>query len=240
MSDSLELDFGNLPDWAKRIAVFDLETTGLDLREARIVTAATAELDMNGSVIGDVSQWLINPGIEIPEAASNVHGVTTDMAIANGEDPKVALEAILTSLRGYFELGIPVVAYNAPYDFTILHFEALRHNLEPLSNPSPIYDPLVVDKFVDQYRKGKRTLEAGCQTYGVALGQAHNAAADAVAAGRLGQKLAARYADKLPAEINELHQAQITWSLNQDLSYEEFRQKSQPDFKVTKGWPVKL
>ena len=27
------------PDWAKRIVVFDTETTGLDLREARIVTA---------------------------------------------------------------------------------------------------------------------------------------------------------------------------------------------------------
>lgn len=240
MSESIELDFGNLPNWAKSVAVFDLETTGLDLKEARIVTAATAELDMNGSVVGELNQWLLNPGIEIPEAASNVHGITTEMAIASGEEPQSALAAILESLRGFFERGIPVVAYNAPYDFTILHFEALRYNLEPIIDPNPIFDPLVVDKFVDQYRKGKRTLEAGCQSYGVVLGEAHNASADAVAAGRLGQKIAARYAEKLPTDIQELHQAQITWSLNQDLSYEEFRQKTQPDFKVTKGWPVKI
>ena len=40
MNDQLSFDFNTtMPEWAKQIAVFDLETTGLDLTDARIVTA---------------------------------------------------------------------------------------------------------------------------------------------------------------------------------------------------------
>lgn len=240
MNESIQLDFNSLPSWASKLAVFDLETTGLDLRAARIVTAATAELDQHGTILPGSKEWLINPGIPIPVEASNVHGVTTELAIENGQDPKSAIEEILESIRSYFDQGIPVVAYNAPYDFTILHFEALRHNLEPLQNPGPILDPLVIDKFVDQYRKGKRTLEVSCSTYGVELGVAHNASADAVAAGRLMQEIASRHFEKLPADLDALHNAQIKWSENQDASYEEFRRRTQKEFVVTRGWPLKL
>ena len=47
----LDFDFEpELPEWAKFLTVFDLETTGLDLKTARIVTATVATLNPNGEV----------------------------------------------------------------------------------------------------------------------------------------------------------------------------------------------
>jgi DNA polymerase-3 subunit epsilon len=240
VNEQLSFDLGDQLPWAKSLAVFDLETTGLDLQQARIVTACAVAIDEHGQVSGANTEWLADPGIEIPEAASNVHGVTTEIARAKGRNTKDVVSEILESLRGFFSAGIPVVAYNAPYDFTILHYEALRNGLEPLSDPKPIIDPLVLDKFVDTYRSGKRTLQVAASVYGVQLSDAHNATADAIAAGKVAQSIARKYASKLPADVFELHDAQRIWSEKQDDSYESFRRKSSPEFTVVRGWPVKL
>lgn len=240
MNDQLSFDLGDQPSWATFLAVFDLETTGLDLTEARIVTACAVTIDEQGKVTGSNNEWLADPGIEIPEAASNVHGVTTEIARARGRKSQEVVSEILETLRGFFKEGVPVVAYNAPYDFSILHHEAIRNGLEPLSDPRPIIDPLVLDKFVDQYRSGKRTLQVAASVYGVPLSDAHNATADAIAAGNVAQAIARRHSAKLPADVFELHDAQIAWSAKQDDSYESFRRKSSPDFTVVRGWPVKL
>ncbi|AIC47610.1 exonuclease domain-containing protein [Rhodoluna lacicola] len=241
MNDQLSFDFNTtMPEWAKQIAVFDLETTGLDLTDARIVTACAVELDASGNVVGTNSEWLANPGIEIPTQASDVHGVTTEIAVREGRPADVVIAELLATLRDFFARGLPVVAYNAPYDFTILHYEALRHGLEPLKLGSVI-DPLVIDKFKDKYRKGKRRLENAAEFYQVPLEDAHNATADAVAAGRVAQAIAKRWADELPATAGELHDAQIRWSEAIDADFESYMRRSvNPDFTATRGWPLKL
>lgn len=241
MNDQLSFEFDStLPDWAKQIAVFDLETTGLDLADARIVTACAVELDANGNVVGANSEWLANPGIEIPTQASDVHGVTTEIAVRDGRPADVVVGEILETLRGFFARGLPVVAYNAPYDFTILHYEALRHGLEPLKLGAVI-DPLVIDKFKDKYRKGKRRLENAAEFYKVALDDAHNATADAIAAGRVAQAIARRWVGDLPGTASELHDAQVIWSAALDADFETYMRRSvNPDFTSVRGWPLKL
>jgi DNA polymerase III subunit epsilon len=237
----LSFDFSpELPKWAENIAVFDLETTGLDLTDARIVTACAVELDAMGQIVGRNSEWLADPVIEIPTQASDVHGVTTEIARRDGRPAAEVVSELLETLRGYFERGLPVVAYNAPYDFTILHHEALRHGLEPLRDPSPIIDPLVIDKFKDKFRRGKRRLENAAEFYNVSLSDAHNATADAVAAGRVAQAIARRWAAELPASATELHDLQIGWSEYLDADFEKFMRKNNPDFTSTRGWPLKL
>ena len=241
MNDQLSFEFDSqLPDWAKQIAVFDLETTGLDLTDARIVTACAVELNSSGNVVGTNSEWLANPGIEIPTQASDVHGVTTEIAVRDGRPADVVVGELLATLRDFFARGLPVVAYNAPYDFTILHYEALRHGLEPLKLGSVI-DPLVIDKFKDKYRKGKRRLENAAEFYKVPLDDAHNATADAVAAGRVAQAIARRWAAELPETASELHSAQVEWSAALDADFEAYMRRSvNPDFTSTPGWPLKL
>ena len=241
MNDQLSFEFDSqLPEWAKQIAVFDLETTGLDLTDARIVTACAVELDASGNVVGENLEWLANPGIEIPTQASDVHGVTTEIAIRDGRPAAEVASELIVKLQGFFDRGLPVVAYNAPYDFTILHFEALRHGLEPLKIGSVI-DPLVIDKFNDKYRKGKRRLENAAEFYKVQLDDAHNATADAIAAGRVAQAIAVRWANELPATAAALHDAQIGWSESIDADFESYMRRSvNPEFTATRGWPLKL
>ncbi|MFM5905764.1 MAG: exonuclease domain-containing protein [Micrococcales bacterium] len=241
MNDSqLSFDFdAALPAWASKLAVFDLETTGLDLREARIVTACAVEIDSSGAMIGSQEEWLADPGIEIPLVATNVHGVSTAMAVEHGKPAKQVVSELLEVLRAYLNSGIPVVAYNAPYDFTILHYEALRHGLEPLDNPSPVLDPYLIDRWVDRYRGGKRNLEFVAQHYGVQLSDAHNATADAVAAGRVMQAIARKFAGKLPDSLDVLHSAQVQWCLELDANYEAFRRRTTPDFTLDRGWPIR-
>ena len=51
--------------WMERVAVFDLETTGVDPREARIVTAFIGLIDADGELERG-TDWLADPGVEIP------------------------------------------------------------------------------------------------------------------------------------------------------------------------------
>jgi len=236
-----EFDFPepSLPEWAKRIVVFDTETTGLELTTARIVTACVAELDEKGQLASPAQEWLANPGIEIPAVATNVHGITTEYAQAAGREPKEVVAEIIDSLRTYQAAGVPIVAYNAPYDFTILHYEALRYGLEPLE-PTLVLDPLVIDKFADQYRKGKRKLEIVAEFYKIPLDNAHNATADAVAAGRVLQAVARAQAGKLNYSLEQLFEKQVEWERVQSASFADYMRRSvNPNFKEDPGWPLK-
>ncbi|MCU1405607.1 MAG: polymerase subunit epsilon, partial [Glaciihabitans sp.] len=101
-------------------------------------------------------------------------------------------------------------------------------------------DPLVLDKTVDKYRKGKRTLEAAALHYGVDLTDAHDAAADAVAAGRVAQALAQRYAAQLAIDPRELHTQQVSWCKEQALSFQDYMRRTRdPDFTASGAWPVR-
>ncbi len=193
-----------LPEWANTIAVFDTETTGIKPDTTRIVSAHVSILNAFGEV-EDAQDWLIDCGIDIPEQATAVHGITTERMRAEGAPAPSSIQEILQRIAALTSQGIGIVAYNAAYDFTILDREAKRYELTPLL-PRPIIDPLIIDKHVDKYRKGKRTLEATAQFYGVDLSDAHNAAADAIAAGRVAQAIGKKFAADLALPAIELHQ----------------------------------
>src|SRR5690606_385575 len=112
--------------------------------------------------------WLIDPGIEIPAAATAVHGISTEHARMHGRSPVAALEEVATEIAKAFSTGTPVVAFNACYDLTLLETELRRHELptvaERVGGPlCPVIDPLVLDREHDRYRKGKRTLGQLCE-----------------------------------------------------------------------------
>lgn len=223
-----------------QIAVFDLETTGLDLANSKIVTACVAVIDGAGNLIGEAHEWLANPGVEIPAVASSVHGVTTEMAIAEGRPLAEVVSEIIAKLSELFAAGIPVVAYNASYDFTILKSNAEALGLKAIEQPGPVLDPLVLDRRFDKWRKGKRTLTASTEFYGVALGaDAHNATADAIAAGRVALALLGKF--KLLDEYTfaDLHENQIEWSLEQDISFNKFLEGLGKPQITEFGWPVR-
>ena len=181
----------------KRLAAFDIETTGTNTESDRIVTAAV-------SCVGDARpaehhSWLVSPEIDIPAEATSVHGITTEQARAEGRTPVEAVEEITAALAEQLHQGVPVVAFNARFDLTILDREAQRHGLQPLFDRVGgtagmlVVDPLVLDKHVDRFRRGKRTLVAVCQHYRVPLTDAHAANVDALAAARVAFRLGSRF-----------------------------------------------
>jgi DNA polymerase III subunit epsilon len=235
---TLETTRATLPAWATRLAVFDLETTGIDVETSRIVTANVSILDELGQVV-DRHDWIADPGVEIPEGASAVHGITTEEARAVGRRAADVVDEVVFTLRTVMSDSYAVVAYNAPYDFTLLDRECHRHGIRPLGQPGPVVDPLVIDRRVDRYRKGKRTLTAATGHYGVTLTDAHNAGADAIAAGRVALALAERYAADLAFDARALHREQIAWHDEQCASFEEYmRTRHDPHFTARRGWPL--
>jgi DNA polymerase-3 subunit epsilon len=225
--------------WANTLAVFDLETTGIDVDTCRIVTAHVGVIGFGGEVL-ERREWIVDPGVEIPTAASLIHGVTTERARLEGQAAAVAVAEIIRALTDAATRGLPIVAYNAAYDLTVLAREAERYGHTPLPGPGPVIDPLVIDKAVDRYRRGKRTLTATAAHYGVALPNAHDAGADAVAAGRVAQAIARAYPELAAIAVADLHARQVDWCREQAESYQSWRRANgEPEFTSSGAWPVR-
>ena len=225
------------PGWAAALGVFDLETTGVDTATARIVTAHVGLIDEFGQVV-ERHEWIVDPGVPIPDGATAVHGVSTARAQRFGRPPAEVVPEILTAIRSVFARGFPLVVFNAPYDLTLLTAEAHRVRALPLEAAAPIVDPFVMDKALDRYRRGKRTLTAAAAVYGVELTDAHEAGADAIAAGRVAQAMARRYGPELAITAVELHEAQVAWCADQAERFQAYmRAKRDPEFTTSGAWP---
>lgn len=216
-------------------AGFDLETTGRDPQEALIVTATIVLVDGRGRAVSS-AEWLVDPGVPIPEEAAQVHGVTTERARTEGMDAAQGILEITETLRDLFAAGIPVVAFNGVYDFTVMDRETRRHGIAPLE-PMPVIDPYVIDKQLDRYRKGKRTLTAVSEHYGVRLEDAHTSAADALAAVEVADRLVRKY-PALDVPLDQLHAQQAEWKAEQAASFEEYLRRKDPAAQISRAWPV--
>ncbi|MGW7668800.1 exonuclease domain-containing protein [Streptomyces sp. NPDC054775] len=231
--------------WHRELLIgFDLETTGTDPYEARIVTGAVIEV-RDGQPLGR-RDWLADPGVEIPADAVAVHGISTERAAAEGRPADQVADAIADVLVTYWKTGVPVVAYNAAFDLTLLSAELRRHGLPSLrdrlggAEPGPVIDPYTIDRWADRYRRGKRNLEAVCTEYGVALDAAHNAAADALAAARLAGAIAGRHPKVAAFGLAELHRRQIEWYAAWAADFQDFlRGKGDTEAVVDGTWPLR-
>lgn len=223
------------------LMAFDVETTGLDVESTRIVTAAIWRIDP--STRDKLStEWLIDPGVDIPAEATAVHGITTEHAQRHGSPPDQAVGEIIKLLAEGVTAEAPVVVFNAAFDLTVLDREMRRHgHAASFDGALRVIDPLVLDKHVDPYRRGSRTLGAMCGHYGIALApeQAHGAAADALAAARLAWRLATRFPQLARMDPDTLHQAQVRWREKQAAGLQtHLRRTKNPDAVIDGSWPL--
>ncbi|WP_310727897.1 exonuclease domain-containing protein [Streptomyces sp. N2A] len=230
-----------MSDWhLGRLVGFDLETTNPDPLTARIVTACVVRC--GGDRPTESRSWLTDvDGEEIPEGAAAIHGVSTDRARAEGMDPRAAVQEILDALSDAAMDGIPIVAMNARYDLTLLDREAERYGMTPLDQRRGhlrVIDPYTLDKHVDRYRPGKRTLPHLCQHYQVPLSDAHTADADALAACRVAWRQATRDPQLAGMSLDELHKAQIRWAAEQAASLQAHFRETDPQAIVEGAWPI--
>ena len=218
------------------MVVFDTETTGTDVNADRIVTATIARITPGQPL--DARSWLLNPGIHIPAAATAVHGVTDEQAGGEGQDPYEAIAEIAQAIAAASTAGLPVIAFNAAFDFTILEREC-RRNGSAFALPF-VVDPFVIDKVMDKWRKGSRTLTATCQHYRVALDGAHDATEDALAAGRVAWRMAERWPRELQIPLSELHEKQACWRDAWAVEFQTYlrTKKGETEASINGEWPV--
>jgi DNA polymerase-3 subunit epsilon len=140
--------------------------------------------------------------------------------------------------------GIPLVIYNAPYDLTVVDRETRRHKMTPFADALAghavmVIDPLVLDKHVDQYRKGKRTLTAACDHYGVTLDGAHDSSFDALAAMRVAWKIAVTYPSIATMTLAGLHDLQEKAKADQAAGFQDYLRRQGKDEVIDGAWPYR-
>lgn len=204
---------------SQKLAVIDFETTGLSPETDRVIEVGVVCFD-NG-VLSAHRNWLINPGIAIPEESRAVHKIT-DEELAGAPSFVKALPEIADALRGHLP-----VAYNAQFDRRFLYAEAERsmHKLDaplpPALEPDVVWiDPLVWARELMQSEKSKKLTDVAARL-GIALDQAHRAAGDAEATGRVLIALA----DKLPTSYGELIRLQTQYGARQEVDFAASRNR---------------
>ncbi len=217
---------------ASRMLAFDLETTSASPKQARIVTSALVRID--GRDVQKI-EHLADPGIEIPQEATNVHGITTEKARAEGRPHEDVLKDTVDAIKAAWEDGLTLIVYNAAFDLTVL-----RSLTGDFTVTGPVYDPYVIDRVSDKWRKGKRTLGAVCEHYGVELGNAHEATADALAAARVAWKqVRQHYPNLAQMDENELMEFQAVKWYEDRVAFKKYLEgKGRDASDVSTAWPL--
>lgn len=235
---------------------FDIESGGVDVEEHRIVTITVGSIQPTDGR-PKVNMWsgLIAVDVDIDPAATEVHGITTEYARENGKPAAEVLDEAAGLLALSLHRGVPVVGMNLVFDFSILDRECRRWGVPTVDDRmegrplAPVIDVLVLDKFLDRYRPGKRKLVDLCALYGVRNDAAHDAVEDALAAARVAyvigrrSQLSAdeiralyadrRYPDRLARDwrrlgelsLNDLHGLQIEAYRDQSENFAAYLRK---------------
>jgi DNA polymerase-3 subunit epsilon len=160
------------------ICVVDTETTGIKAGVDRACQVGIARFE-RGACVGEFVS-LVNPGRDIPEGATAIHGITNEMVAAA---PTVADVFADQRVRDLLWGGQPS-AFNAVFDRDMVPPFAEDHSW-------PWLDVLTLVRVVDRYVRGagRHRLSVAAERHGVALPKAHDALSDAKAAGALLFKL---------------------------------------------------
>jgi DNA polymerase III subunit epsilon len=193
MTEQLPLDFSTQHQQAqdqqtmslslkKPLAIFDLETTGINIAADRILEIAIIKIMPDGST--HRKRKLINPEMPIPPAATEVHGITNEM-VKDAPTFKQAANEIKQFIDGC-DLG----GYNSNrFDVPVLMEEFLRVGIEMDLQTNRMVDAQRIFHQMEQ-----RTLTAAYKFYcNKSLEDAHSAEADAIATWEVLQAQVSRY-----------------------------------------------
>jgi DNA polymerase-3 subunit epsilon len=171
------------------LCVFDLEATGTDVMQDRIVDVCVVRYETDGT--DKTFSSLVNPGIPIPPEATAIHKITDEMVAS---EPTV--KDLAPRLLDIFE-GADISGFNAArYDIPLLTNELKRAGFD-----FPLTGRRIVDSFTIFQRKERRDLTAAYKFYcGKDLTGAHRAEADVKATAEILFAQVERYAD-LPKDM---------------------------------------
>ena len=113
--------------------ILDTETTGLPIRSRQfkpddieywpyIVQIAWILVDENGLLV-EGEDAILKQKTSIPLSATNIHNITTEKMLTEGEDPKLIYESLLS----HIQKSETIVAHNAKFDIEVLKADLYRH-----------------------------------------------------------------------------------------------------------------
>lgn len=195
---------------AAKLAVIDFETTGLTPETDRIIEVGVACFEAGR--LSALENWLVNPGRPVTEEV---------LELTNIDPDELASAPPLSEVMARFEPVIMdhvPVAYNAPFDQAFLRAEQVRLGIaEGSSCPAFDSDVVWIDPlvWVRELHKEERSKKLGdvCARLGIALDNAHRAASDAEATG----KVLLALADRLPSSYGELIRLQGQYAARQEV-----------------------
>lgn len=120
-------NYKELYDNNSTLVVFDLETTGLNSNNDRIIEIGAVRIE-NGSVVKKIST-LVYPGIPVPYYATKVNGITTEMLEGKPRDIDVVME-FYSMIEGAY-----LVAHNISFDVGFINSYLLRMGFDKVENP---------------------------------------------------------------------------------------------------------
>ena len=224
IADAIQAVEGLAAPWAASaswseipLAVIDFETTGTSAEDDRVVEFGV--VCFHRGEMTRREDLLIHPGRPIPEDAAKVHGITDD-EVEGAPSFAEALPTICEMLEGHLP-----VAYNAKFDQGFLLAEvgrnagalpeALRGKpdaLPPAMRPDVVWlDPLVWAREILKDLKSRRLGDVAAH-FDIPLEQAHRAAGDAEATGRVLLALA----ENMPQLYGELIRLQTRYGAFQE------------------------
>ncbi|MCH8684100.1 DNA polymerase III subunit epsilon [Pedomonas mirosovicensis] len=141
-----------------REVVFDTETTGFDPEKGdRLIEIGCVEL-FDRLPTGRTLHLLINPQRDVPAAAVEVHGITTEML-----KDKPIFGAIADEFLEFIG-DAPLVAHNAEFDFRFINWE-LRNIGRDILPARRMVDTLEIAK--RKFPGAKATLDMLCTRFGI-------------------------------------------------------------------------
>jgi len=173
-----------------RYAIFDLETTGLELKRDRVVSAAAYRVVDGRIALGDVFSSLVSPGRDIPSSAVKIHGIMPSMV-----DDAPAFADVFERFLDYLGTDI-LVGYHVGFDLHFLNKYMLQAHGFPLQN-------LVLDAqhmcrrvcfppHLHSYAgrvKGAQSLDTVARHLGIEIQERHTALGDALATAMIFQRI---------------------------------------------------
>jgi DNA polymerase III subunit epsilon len=202
----------------------DFETTGIDRFNDVPVSYALVSV-VEGIVVRSWS-GLIDPGREIPAEATAVHGISTERARDEGMPLREAIAMVSDAVVAASARGVPLAGMKLDYDLTLLETQARELcGWGPIERGwcGPVLDAVVIDRHFDPDRKGRRTLVDLCAYYGIEIGHAHDASADATASIEVLFALALRHDALWGSDLLRLHRDQIDWHREWTQGYDSRR-----------------
>lgn len=202
------------------LAVLDLETTGLDVAEDRIVEIAVARFAPDAAP----TRWCayVNPGVPIPEEAEEIHGID-DKQVAICKKFADMADEVLAILADCDLAGFNIKKYDLPL---------ICHEFRRAGREFPLAGRSIIDVCEFYHTMERRTLEVAVQFYlNKSHEHSHSATGDVDATAQVLDAMLTRY-EGVPRDVETL--ATMLRGINLDIAGVFKLINGEPHFALTK------